>query len=106
MKKLTISIILMFVVTIITAQIDTVKVDYINILNVDTTNYNPEWFFTTLREHYSPLGEIEEVSCIIGDRYYDVEKICIRFKNNPYRWFVYTPKEAEEKLAITLNKNK
>ena len=100
------TLILAFIVSTCDAQVDTIKVNYFEILNIDSTVYQPEWFFTTLREHYSPLGEIEEISCIIGDRYYDVEKICIRFKNNPYRWFVYTPKEAENKLAIALNKNK
>lgn len=104
MKKLTISIILMFVITIVTAQIDTVKVDYINILNIDTTDYDPEGFFVKLEEHYSPLGDIIEMSCILGDNYYNIEKICIRFKHCPQRWFCYTPEEAEEKLVITFNK--
>jgi hypothetical protein len=44
------------------------------------------------------LGEIEELSCVIGDRYYDVEKICIRFVEFPYRWFCFTPYELENKL--------
>ena len=98
MKKLTISIILMFMVATCSAQVDTIKVNYFEVLNMDSTVYDPEGFFTALEKHYSLLGEIEELSCIIGDQYYDVEKICIRFKSNPYKWVVYTPIEAENKL--------
>ena len=88
----------MFIAATSFAQIDTVKVDYINILNIDTTNYNPEGFFIKLEEHYSPLGDIIEMSCILGDNYYNIKKICIRFEHCPQRWFCYTPEEAEEKL--------
>jgi hypothetical protein len=90
--------ILMFVATICSAQVDTIKVDYFKVLNMDSTVYDPEGFFTSLRKHYTPLGEIEEMSCIMGDRYYDIEKICIRFKSNPYRWFCFTPQQIENKL--------
>jgi hypothetical protein len=95
--KTFITSILVLVATVGFTQ-DTTKVDYIKVLNLDSTDYNPEGFFTKLEEHYTPLGEIEEMSCIIGDRYYDVEKICIRFVEFPYRWFCFTPYELENKL--------
>ena len=98
MKKLTVSISLMFMVATCSAQVDTVKVNYFKVLNMDSTVYDPEGFFTKLEEHYTSLGDIEEMSCIIGEHYYDVEKICIRFKSNPYRWVVYTPQQIENKL--------
>jgi hypothetical protein len=91
--KTFITTVLMFVATIGFAQ-----VDYIKILQIDTTFYDPEGFFVKLEEHYAPLGDIEEMSCILGNKYYDVEKIYIRFKDNPIRWVVYTPEQAEEKL--------
>ncbi len=92
------TLILAFIVSTCSAQVDTIKVNYFKVLNMDSTVYDPEGFFTKLEEHYTPLGEIEEMSCIIGDRYYDVEKICIRFKSNPYRWFCFTPQQIENKL--------
>lgn len=91
--KTFITSILMFVATTGFAQ-----VDYIKILQIDTTFYNPEGFFVKLEEHYAPLGEIEEMSCILGSNYYNIEKIYIRFKSNPYKWIVYTPEQAEAKL--------
>jgi hypothetical protein len=92
--KTFITSILMFVATVGFAQ-----VDYVKILNIDTTFYNPEAFFIKLEKHYAPLGELEEMSCIIGDNYYDVETICIRFKSNPYKWVIYTPEQAEMELT-------
>jgi len=91
--KTFITTILIFVATIGFAQ-----VDYIKILQIDTTLYNPEGFFVKLEERYTPLGEIEEMSYVLGDNYYDIKKIYIRFKNNPIRWVVYTPEQAEAKL--------
>lgn len=91
--KTFITTVLMFVATAGFAQ-----VDYFKILDLDSTVYNPELFFTKLEEHYAPLGEFEEMSCIIGDKYYDVEKIYFIFKSNPHKWVAYTPEEAEAKL--------
>ena len=91
--KTFITTVLMFVATIGFAQ-----VNYFKILGIDSTVYDPEGFFVKLEEHYAPLGEIEEMSCILGNKYYDVEKIYIRLKDNPIRWVVYTPEQAEEKL--------
>ena len=95
--KTFITSILVLVATVGFTQ-DTTKVNYIKVLNLDSTDYNPEGFFKILEDRYAPLGEIEELSCIIGDRYYDVEKICIRFVEFPYRWFCFTPYELENKL--------
>jgi hypothetical protein len=95
--KTFITSILVLVATVGFTQ-DTTKVNYIKVLNLDSTDYNPEGFFAKLEEHYTPLGEIEEMSCVIGDRYYEVEKICIRFVEFPYRWFCFTPYELENKL--------
>jgi hypothetical protein len=97
MKTLT-TLILAFIVSTCSAQVDTIKVNYFEVLNMDSTVYNPEEFFNKLEIHYTPLGEIEEMSCVIGEQYYDVRKICIRFKSNPYRWVVYTPQQIENKL--------
>ena len=97
MKTLT-TLILAFIVSTCDAQVDTIKVNYFKVLNMDSTIYNPEEFFTKLEEHYTPLGDIIEMSCILGDNYYNIEKICICFKHCPQRWFCYTPEEAEEKL--------
>ena len=98
-KKVLISSILIFSSLIGAAQ-DTTKVDYIKVLNLDSTDYNPEGFFKILEDRYAPLGEIEELSCVIGDRYYDVEKICIRYVEFPFRWICYTPFEIEQQLKI------
>jgi hypothetical protein len=95
--KTFITSILVLVATVGFTQ-DTTKVNYIKVLNLDSTDYNPEGFFKILEDRYAPLGEIEELSCVIGDRYYDVEKICIRFVEFPYRWFCFTPYELENKL--------
>lgn len=95
--KTIITSILILVATVGFTQ-DTTKVDYIKILNLDSTDYNPEEFFTKLENRYVSLGEIEEMSCTIGEEYYDVEKICIRFVEFPYRWFCFTPYELENKL--------
>jgi hypothetical protein len=95
--KTFITSILLLVATVGFAQ-DTTKVDYIKILNLDSTDYNPEKFFTKLENRYVSLGEIEEMSCVIGDRYYEIEKIYIRFVEFPYRWFCFTPYELENKL--------
>ena len=97
MKTLT-TLILAFIVSTCSAQVDTIKVNYFEVLNMDSTVYNPEEFFNKLEIHYTPLGEIEEMSCVIGERYYEVEKICIRFVEFPYRWFCFTPYELENKL--------
>lgn len=95
--KTFITSILLLVATVGFAQ-DTTKVDYFKVLNIDSTIYNPEGFFTKLEERYSSLGEIEEMSYVVGDCYYEIEKIYIRFVEFPYRWFCFTPYELENKL--------
>ena len=104
MKAIT-TFILTLVLTTCVAQHDTTRVDYIKILQIDTTqNRNEERFFSKLKAHYESLGEMAEISCVFGESYFDIKRICIRFEVCPMRWFCYTPAEAENELYKILNK--
>lgn len=96
--RTTLIIILLSMSIKIFSQSDSTKVDYIQLLQIDTTQYNPEAFFDGLWVRYSVFGEIVEMNCVLGKNDFDIETICIRFADNPIRWFVYTPIEIERKL--------
>ena len=105
MKKI-ITLIFAFVVTSCVAQTDTSKVDYIQILQIDTIGgYFPhEEFYSLLKHRYSALGNINSLTT--SQQYMakdgELEIICICFEACPMRYICYTPSEIEEKLKNTI----
>jgi len=100
------TIILTCVVTTCVAQADTSKVDYIQVLKIDTTGgyFSSEDFSQQIRERYSVFGEFSTMMMSYPDGDYkpwEIKRICLCF-NAPYpHWECYTPEEAEEKLNKT-----
>jgi hypothetical protein len=105
MKKI-ITLVLAFVVTSCVAQTDTTEVDYIQILQIDTTGgYFPyEEFYILLKHRYSALGNINSLTT--SQQYlaeaWILGSVCICFEACPMRYICYTPYEIEEKLKNTI----
>lgn len=104
------TIILTCVVTTCVAQTDTSKVDYIQVLKIDTTGgyFSSEDFSQQIRERYSVFGEFSSMTMTYPEGDYkpwEIRIICLCF-NAPYpHWECYTPEEAEEKLNKTSNED-
>jgi hypothetical protein len=106
MKKI-LTLILSFVITSYAAQTDATDVDYIQILQIDTTGgYFPyEEFYKILKHRYSALGNINSLTT--SQKYlaeaWILESVCICFESCPIRYICYTPYEIEEKLKNTIH---
>jgi hypothetical protein len=97
------TIIILFLTSISLIGISQTKINYVKLFEIDSTQCNDEMFFYLLRDHYSPFGEIEEMT-VVGEGKFDVDKMCFRFIHRPFRWVCYTPVEAENELYKILNK--
>ena len=80
------------------------QVNYIKLLDIDTSQCHGEMFFYMLRDHYSPLGSIAEMTISTGEDVYQVKTICFRFNNKPLKWICFTSTDAENELYKVLNK--